>query len=476
MRAAPCLAFFLGLALGVPSPAQPSTPFHGARLPAAAFAAHRSRLLAELKKLGPGTLAVFKSMPEQPRNGDATHLYRQDSDFYYLTGVEEPGAVALLEADGDKPYTLFVQPHDPRREAYEGPRLGVEGALRAGADRAETLAEADRTLKAAIQKAPRVVLVCNLDDAFRRKVLDWVYPLGTDNGHASYKKVLVDGRNLVGELRLIKGPEEVAMLQKAVDATIAGHLAAMRASARAANEGEIAGAFEGTVRRLGARFTGYDTIAGSGGNSCVLHYPFNDGPVAKGDVFLMDAGAEVGFYTADLTRAWPVSGTFSPEQRAIYALVLRAQKAAMDCCRPGRLHREGYDAAMRVLSDGLVDLGLLKGDKAEVFKAGTWRTFTMHGISHWMGLDVHDTGSYGAEAGAWGGKRVLEPGMVLTVEPGVYIPKGAKDVDPKWHGIGVRLEDDLLITAEGHRNLSEKLPKEIEAVEAVVREGLKARR
>jgi Xaa-Pro aminopeptidase len=266
------------------------------------------------------------------------------------------------------------------------------------------------------------------------------------------------------------------MLQWAVDASVAGHLAAMRASARAANEGEIAGAFEGTVRSLGARFTGYDTIAGAGLDSCVLHYSDNDKPVTKGDIFLMDAGAEVGYYTADITRAWPVSGTFSPEQRAIYDLVLRAQEAAMALCQPGRLHHEGYDAAMRVLSDGLVDLGLLKGDKEQVFQAGDWKRFTMHGISHWLGLDVHDTGSYAFETGKWGGRRVLEPGMVLTVEPGLYIPRDAKDVESRWHGIGVRLEDNLVITATGSRNLSGNLPRRPEAVEAIVREGLRGRK
>ncbi|HJV21965.1 MAG TPA: aminopeptidase P N-terminal domain-containing protein [Holophagaceae bacterium] len=455
--------------------AQAPASHHGVRLPAAFFAGNRARLLAELKKLGTGTIAVLKSMPEQHRNGDSTHLYRQDSDFYYFTGVEEAEAVAILDADSDKAYTLLVRARNPRREAYDGPRLGTEGALKLGADRAEVLPGAERSLQTAVQKAQRVVLISNFDEDFRRKVLDWVYPLGSDNGlgNGTLKRILVDGRALVGEMRLLKQPVEVEMLQRAVDVSVAGHLAAMRASAKASNEGEVAGAFQGAVRSLGARYTGYDTIAGAGGNSCVLHYPFNDQGVAKGDIFLMDAGAEVGYYTADITRAWPVSGTFSKEQKAIYELVLKAQDAAIALCRPGRRHHEGFDAAMRILSDGLVDLGLLKGDKEEVFKSGAWNRFTLHGISHWLGLDVHDTGSYQMEMGKRGGQRALEPGMVLTVEPGIYIPKDAKDVDAKWLGIGVRLEDDILITPEGNRNLSEKLPRRPEAVEAVVKEGLK---
>jgi len=466
------LAPLMALTLGAQAPGH-----HGVRLPQAFFAGNRARLLAELKNLGPGTLGVLKSMPELPRNGGDTQPYRQDSDFYYLTGIEEARSVALLDADSPKPYTLLVQPRDPKREAYDGPLLGAEGALKAGADQAAVFPEAAKTLKEALQKAQRVVLVCTYDEPFRKEVLDAVYPVGTDNGHASYKKILVDGRNLLGELRLIKQPAELEMLQRAVDASVAGHLAAMRASARASNEGEVAGAFEGTVRSLGARFLGYETIAGAGPNSCVLHYPNNDQPVTKGDILLMDAGAEVGYYTADITRAWPTSGTFSKEQRAIYDLVLKAQNAAMACIRPGRIHHEGYDAAMRILSDGLVDLGLLKGDKEQVYKSRDWKRYSIHGISHWLGLDVHDTGSYGGfTEDKAAGLRVLEVGMVLTVEPGLYIPKDAKDVEPRWRGIGVRLEDDLVVTADGYRNLSDKLPRGVEEIEAIVKSGLKAKK
>lgn len=449
--------------------------WHGATLPPAFFAGNRARLLEKIRAMGPGTLAVIKSMPLQPRNGDWYHTYRQDSDFYYLTGIQEEEAVALLDGDAAKPYTLLVRAGDPVRERWEGARLGVEGALRAGADRAERFPSAEETLKSAIQKAQRVVLVCNFDDAFRRKVVDWVLPLGSDNNHATYRKTLVDGRNLVGEMRLVKQPAEIEMLKHAVDASIEGHLAAMRAGRSAANEGQVAGAFEGAVRSLGARYLGYDTIAGAGNQACVLHYLANDKPMRPGDLMLLDAGAEVGFYTADITRTWPAGGRFSPEQRAIYDLVLKAQDAAIALCRPGRAHKEGLAAAMRILSDGLVDLGILKGDKDELFRKAAYQPFTLHGISHWLGLDVHDTGDYLRTPPARGGERILEPGMVLTVEPGLYIPEGTAGVDPKWHGIGVRLEDDILVTAEGPRNLSERLPRRPEEVEALVQSG-RARR
>ena len=204
--------------------------FHAARLPASFFAGNRARLLAELKKMGPGTIAIIKSMPEQHRNGDSTHMYRQDSDFYYLTGIEEAESVAILNADSDKPYTLLVRARDARRERYDGARLGVEGAVKQGADQAESFPAAEKNLKEVIAKAQRVVLISNFDEDFRKKALDLVYPFGSDNNHASYKKVLVDGRNLVAEMRLIKQPAEIDMLQNAVNVTIAGHLAAMKAS------------------------------------------------------------------------------------------------------------------------------------------------------------------------------------------------------------------------------------------------------
>jgi Xaa-Pro aminopeptidase len=451
-------------------------PWHGTTLPASFFAGNRARLLGKIKVLGPGTLAVIKSMPLQPRSGDGLQAYRQDSDFFYFTGLAEAETVALLDPDSTKPYTLLVRASDPRRERYDGARVGVEGAVkRYGADQAERFPEAEKTLREAVRKAQRVVLISNFDEDFRRKVLDWVYPAGADNNHSSFRKVLVDGRHLAAEMRLFKQPEEVVLLQAAVDASIEGHLAAMRATPGATNEGQVAGAFEGTVRGLGARFLGYGSIAGAGNQACTLHYVENDQPIAPGSLMLMDAAAEIGGYTADITRTWPANGKFSPEQRAIYDLVLKAQDAAIALCRPGRAHKEGYTAAMRILSDGLVDLGILKGDKAELFAQGAHAAFTMHGISHWLGLDVHDTGDYGMVPGQKGGERKLEPGMVLTVEPGIYIPKGMEGVDAKWQGIGVRIEDDILVTAEGPKNLSERLPRKAEEVERIV-QGAKARR
>ncbi len=456
---------FLLIFLALPIFSQKRYEFHGDRLPISFFAGNRQRLIQELKKMGPGTLAVIKSMPLQFRNGDTTHAYRQDSDFYYLTGVEEAESVALINTDSDKPYTLLVRAGDARRERYDGARLGVNGALALGADRAERFPEADKVIQKAIRDAKRIVFINNFDDEFRKKILDIVYPLGSDNSSAGMKKILVDGRNLVGEMRLIKQPIEIEMIQKAVDATIEGHFVAMKRSLNATNEGQVAGAFQGRVRSLGARFLGYDTIAGSHGNACTLHYIENDKKISRDQLFLMDAGAEIGFYTADITRTWPVDGTYSDEQAQIYRLVLGAQEAAFLTVKPGARIRDGHIAAMRYISDGLVDLGILKGDKEAVFISRAWANITMHGTSHWLGMDVHDTGSYLDLQGSHPNGRILEAGMVLTVEPGLYIPIGSPGIDEKWHGIGVRIEDDLLVTPAGYQNLSEKLPRSIKEIE-----------
>ena len=475
------LALLIAPALVAQSPVPPAGWPH-VRLPASFFAGNRARLLQDLKAMGPGTLAVVKSMPVQPRNGDADHEYRQDSDFYYLTGVEEENAVALINGDTGK-YTLLVQPRDPTRETWTGPRLGMEGAKAMGADEAFTFAEgevgpgssaADKALASALKDAHRIVLIDNFDRPFRERVLDAAYPYGARNWGGG-DKILVDGRAITAEMRAIKQPAEIAMIQKAVDISIEGHLAAMKGSPHFSNEGQVAGAFEGTVRSLGARFLAYDTIAGAGNDGCTLHYPFNDQPIPEGGLILMDAGAELGYYSSDITRTWPANGTFSPEQLALYDLVLRAQDAGIAQMKPGNPHIASMYAASRIISDGLVDLGILKGDKDAVYKKMEWKRFLPHGVSHWLGLDVHDAGSYGKGDAIYprGGARKLEPGMVLTMEPGIYIPRGADGVDPKWQGIGIRIEDDILVTKDGPLNLSGRLPRKAEDVERVVREGLK---
>jgi Xaa-Pro aminopeptidase len=385
--------------------------------------------------------------------------------------------VALLDADKGS-YTLLVQARDPKREAYVGARLGVAGAKAKGANEAVEFPAAEKTLNEALKQAKRIVLVNNFDDEFRMKVLDAAYPKGTMHWKGAYEKSLVDGRPILAEMRVLKQPCEIEMIQHAVDVSIEGHLAAMRGSTGFTNEGQVAAALEGTVRSLGARFLSYETIAGAGSNGCVLHYPFNDQVIVPGSLILMDASGEIGYYTSDITRTWPANGQFSPEQRALYDLVLKAQEAGIQELRPGNLHIASFMKAARVISDGLVDLGLIKDDKEEAFKRGDWNKFLPHGVSHYLGLDVHDAGSYGPAHPfhRHGGARPLEVGMVLTMEPGIYISKGMEGVDAKWQGIGIRIEDVLLVTPDGPRNLSARLPRKAEEVEKVVREGLNRRK
>ncbi|MFZ1375785.1 MAG: aminopeptidase P family protein [Geothrix sp.] len=472
-----CLsALLLASVLTAQMPVAPLA-YHGLRLPGAFFAGNRAKLLAMAQAMGPGTLVVVKSMPTQPSSGDGERLYRQDSDFYYLTGVEEEHVVALL--DGDKgTYTLLVQARDPKRETYTGQRLGVAGAKARGADDAVEFPAAEKVLGEALKQARRILLINNFDDDFRMKVLDAAYPRGAARWKSGYEKSLVDGRSILAEMRVIKQPCEVEMIQRAVDASIEGHLAAMRGSAAFTNEGQVAAALEGTVRSLGARFLSYETIAGAGSNGCVLHYPFNDQPILPGALILMDASGEIGYYTSDITRTWPAKGQFSPEQRALYDLVLKAQEAGIQELRPGNIHIASFMTAARIISDGLVDLGLIQGEKAEAFKRGDWNKFLPHGVSHYLGMDVHDAGSYGAPHPfhKHGGSRPLEAGMVLTMEPGIYIPKGIEGVEARWQGIGIRIEDVILVTPEGPRNLSARLPRKPEELERIVRDGARSRR
>ncbi len=473
------LAAFLAAPALFAQSASPVPPggWHGLRLPATFFAGNRARVMAKAKAMGPGTLVVLKSMPTQPRNGDGEHEYRQDSDFYYLTGVEEENSVALLDADKG-PYTLLVQARDRKRESWTGPRLGVDGAKAKGADEAREFPAADKVLETALKQSKRVVLIDNFDDEFRAKVLDAVYMKGYTGWLGNYEKSLVDGRPMLGEMRLIKQAGELEMIQHAVDVSIEGHLAAMRGSATFTNEGQVAGAMEGAVRSLGSRFLAYGTIAGAGNDGCILHYPFNDQPLAPGSLILMDASGEIGFYASDITRTWPANGKFSPEQRALYDLVFKAQEAGIQEMRPGKPHIASMKAAARVISDGLVDLGILKGDKEEVYQHKDWNKFLIHGVSHWVGLDVHDTGDYGPPDTIYrrGGTRPLEPGMVLTMEPGIYIPKDMEGVDAKWLGIGIRIEDVITITKDGPLNMSARLPRKAEELERIVQEGARKKR
>ena len=467
-------AFALVLAAGLPLFAldyPPMTP------DPAAFKARREKFMA---KLPPKSVAILRSAPMRTMSNDVEYLYRQDSDFYYLTGIEQEDVTVVLrpEAADGKKYVVFLQPRDLRREAWAGARVGPDEAVAAyGADAAFKLADFDSkmsefdrntyTSSGFIADATALYVSDGNDTEWIEKFRESYDPLRTRRGGPS---TLVDARALIREMRLIKDEEDLRFLRRAAEMSAQGHIRAMQAAAPGKFEFEVQQALDGYCAANGARRMAYPSIAGSGPNSCILHYDLSSRQMKDGEVLLNDSGTEYGLYATDITRTYPVNGRFSPEQRAIYDIVLSAQKAALAVVKPGVAHDEVEKAAALTCAQGLVKLGLLTGDPAELVKTFGHRRFTLHGVSHWVGFDVHDPSPYG-QAGAR--SRPLEAGMVFTIEPGIYIPANMQGVDPKWWNIGVRIEDTILVTKDGYDCLSCAAPREVADVEKAVQSGKK---
>ena len=444
--------------------------------PQSLFRAHREKLLS---KMSPNSIAIVRSAPTRVMAGDVDYVYRQSSDFYYLTGLEEPDSVALLlpGAPDGKRYVLFVRAHDPRREAYEGARPGPEGAIsQFGADAAFASDElfrnlyryepASRSFSGYLAGIEKIYLADGEDSAWAGKLREAIEAMrARDAGPA----VLEDARELIHELRVVKDAGEIALLRRAAEISARGHILAMKAAAPGRYEFEVQAALDGYCLSNGAKRMAYPSIVGSGPDSVFLHWEKNDRQMKEGEVLLNDSGAEYANYATDITRTYPVNGRFTPEQRAIYEIVLAAQKAAMALVKPGLPHEEIEKKAAQVQAEGLVRLGLLAGDPEKLVKENAHRRFTLHGVSHWVGLNVHDVGRYRVGAAS----RALEPGMVFTIEPGIYIPANSPGVDPKWWNIGVRIEDTILVTPSGYECLSCSAPREIADVEKTVLSGRK---
>jgi len=409
-------------------------------------------------------VAIFAAAPEVARSGDVLHRFRQDSDFHYLTGFPEPGAFLVLRpGDAKRRFTLYVQPRNPEIERWTGRRIGERSARsRFGADAAHSCEKFFADLPGILKGHDAVYLRLGSHPELEQAVITQVAAMRA-RARAGVRGPtrIVDPAPILGEFRLFKDEAEVALLQRAVDISAEGHLAAMRAARPGRMEYEVEAELEYRFRRAGASGPAYPTICGGGANATVLHYIENDRRLKKGELLLIDAGAEYMGYAGDVTRTIPVGGTFSDPQRAAYGVVLAAQKAAMRQVRPGSTLEAVHRAAVRALTRGMVKLGLLSGSAAALVKKEAYRRFYMHRTSHWLGLDVHDAGRYDVGTGA---SRPLEPGMVLTVEPGLYVDGGA-DVPKGLRHIGIRIEDDVLVTPDGHRVLSAALPKEPDAVE-----------
>ncbi len=429
----------------------------------AEFAKRRKQLM---RMAADDAILILPAAPERIRSKDTLYPYRQDSDFWYLTGFAEPEAVLVL-VPGRKhgECLLFCRERDADKEAWDGPRAGQEGAVEQfGMDDAYPISDLDDILPGLLEGRRRVYYHFGRDTDFDLKLIGWLNRVRAQARQgAQPPHEFLELGHLLHELRLFKSPGEIKLMQRSADIACLAQLAAMRATKAGAYEYEVEAALQHTYRRHDS-VAAYEPIVGAGPNACVLHYRANNARMSDGDLLLVDAGAEYANYASDITRTWPVSGVFSKDQRAVYEIVLAAQAAAIAMARPGKAWIDGHDAAVEVLTDGLLSLGLLKGSLKNNLATGAYKRFYMHKTGHWLGLDVHDVGEYKVA----GDFRELEPGMVFTVEPGLYIPPGSKGVPTKYQGIGVRIEDDVLVTKDGHRVLTDGVPKSVDAVEAVL--------
>jgi Xaa-Pro aminopeptidase len=431
---------------------------------------HAERRKRFLERMGPGAVAIVQGASLVTRSNDTEFPFRQDSDFHYLTGFDHPHALAVLRTDGGPAFTLFVEPRDPERELWNGYRPGTEGARSAyAADQAHPTEEFLGELPRLLEHAERVYHMLGRDPKLDAKLAEIFESMRRRSRQGLIPAAeVIDPRAILHEMRLVKEPGEVEILRRASAITAEGH----REAARIAHEGrfefEIQAALEYGFRRRGSAGPAYGSICAGGRNATILHYVANDQKLANGELLLIDAACELAGYASDVTRTYPIGGTLEGAQRAVYEIVLAAQLAALDVSRPGATLPEVHNAAVRKLTEGMVSLGLLSGDVDELVKTDAFRRYYMHGTSHWLGLDVHDVGAYTV-----GGKpRPLAPGMCFTVEPGLYVAASDEKAPEALRGIGVRIEDDVVITADGHENLTAPLiPKHPADVEAWVRDA-----
>jgi len=430
-------------------------------MPPRAYARRRRQLM---RIAGDDAILILPAAPERIRSRDTHYPYRQDSDLLYLTGFPEPEAVLVLVPGRKHGETvLFCRERDPDREGWDGPRFGPEGAVEAfGLDDAYPVADLDDILPGLLEGRSRVYYHFGRDAEFDLKLIGWVNRVRAmmKMGNKPPHEFLELG-HLLDELRLFKDRDELRLMQRAADITVAAHQAAMRAVRPGMQEYQLQAEVERVFRASDA-VPAYGTIVGAGGNGCVLHHVANNGPVRDGDLVLIDAGAEYAGYAADITRTFPANGRFGREQRILHELVGQAHAAAMAQARPGTPYEAGHLAAVETLTEGLLRLGLLKGKLEKHLADRTYRRFYPHKTGHWLGIDVHDVGDYRLD----GESRLLEPGMVFTIEPGLYIRPDDTGVAAKWRGIGIRIEDDVLVTKDGHKVLTDKLARSADEIEA----------
>ena len=420
-----------------------------------------------MRIMGKGSIAIIPAAALCTRNNDVHYPYRPDSDFYYLTGFGEPEAVAVLIPGREQgEYILFCREKDPDKERGDGSIAGQKSAVSEyGADDSFPISDLDDILPRMLEQCDKVFYAMGSDAELDQRMSSWIGRIRSkarSGVHPPQEFIALDHH--LHDMRLYKSRSEVALMRRAARISAAAHKELMQACRPGMKEYDLEGLFINACYRRGARQQAYNPIVGGGDNATVLHYTDNDQPLEAGDLVLVDAGCELGFYASDITRTFPVSGRFSEPQRQLYQLVLDAQLAAIRQVKPGNPYDAPHRAAVRTLTRGLVKLGLLKGQPAKLIKDEKYKKFFMHGTGHWLGMDVHDVGDYKID-GHW---RELEAGMVLTIEPGLYIPRGMKGVAKKWQGIGIRIEDDVLVTRESHDILSKDAPKTVEEIEKLM--------
>ena len=425
------------------------------------YARRRAAFFDAMTAASPSAIAVLPAAPVFVRNNDVDHEYRQDSDFFYVTGFDEPESVALLDGPGRK-MVLVTRPRDPEREVWDGPRAGVDGAReRFAADEAFPVAELDDKLAAALENRRRIYYRLGRNRSFDDRLLAAVQRVrGRQRTGVFAPTEIVDPSDILHEMRLRKSPDEIATMRAATRITREAHELAMGQTRPGMHEYEIEGLLLDTFRRRGSERPAYGSIVASGPNACVLHHRKNDRQIGQGELLLIDAGCEYGYYASDVTRTFPVGRDFSREQQAIYELVLDAQLKGIAATRAGATLDEFHKLSVDIITRGLLRLGLLSGEPEKVIETNGYKRFFMHRTSHWLGMDVHDVGNYFVD----GQPRKLEPGMVLTVEPGIYISPTDDTVGPEWRGIGVRIEDDVLVSESGPEVLTAGIPKTVEEV------------
>lgn len=435
--------------------------------------ATRRQILAQ--RMGANAVAILTTRAEMFRNHDADYKYRADSSFFYLTGFAEPEAVAVLETDdrGSLRYTLFCRERNRELEIWTGYRAGLEGAIKQfKADQAFAIDELSVQVPRLLEGKQVLWARFGQNSSFDQQLSQWFAQLHQHKRHGQHAPIqMCQLDELIDEMRLIKSDEEISLMQEAARISALAHTRAMQTAQpnmpEYALEAELLYVFarHGTV-------PAYNSIVGAGKNACILHYVANNALLQAHDLVLIDAGCEYQHYAADITRTFPVSGQFNAEQRALYEVVLAAQKAAIEVTCIGNHVRYPHQVAVRVLTEGLLELGLLQGDINELISTEQYRQFYMHGTGHWLGMDVHDAGRYKTfdvqtQTEEW---RLYQSGMVITVEPGLYIAPDDLSVDARWRGIGIRIEDDILVTAQGPRILTDQVVKEINDIEHMIRQ------